>query len=99
MSNLPRLVVSGEEGMTEAKQETVEAKVRTLLASEEFGVSFDEITGNAHLTDDLGLDSIDCVEFAIILEEEFGIAIPDDDFDELLTVSSICAYIEKHRRS
>lgn len=80
-------------------QETVETTIRTLLSSEEFGVSFDEITGQSHLVEDLGLDSIDCVELVMLLEEEFKVEIPDDDFDQLETVNSICAYIERRCKS
>lgn len=78
--------------------ETVETRVRTILASEDFGVNFDDITHNSHLVKDLGLDSIDCVELVMLLEEEFKIQIDDGDFGELETVSGICAYIEKLRR-
>ena len=55
-------------------------------------------TDNPKLTDDVmndyGFDSLDCVEFIMILEEEFNIDIPDDEAEELSTVSEIINYIK-----
>lgn len=48
--------------------------------------------------DGLSLDSLDMVELAILLEEEFGFDIPEDDFDSsdrIVTVGDVCDYIEQ----
>lgn len=79
------------------KEDSIETRVRTILASEVFGVDFDEITSNSDLTEDLGLDSLDRVELIMDLEEEFKIEIDDGDVDGIKTVANLCAYIEKKR--
>lgn len=38
-----------------------------------------EINDDTNLADDLGADTLDIVELTMILEEEFGISIPDSD--------------------
>lgn len=45
---------------------------------------------------DLGLDSLDTVELVMAMEEEFGIEIPDDDADSIVTVESAVEYFANH---
>lgn len=57
---------------------TIAATVRDILrdhARETFGLPDD-----AHLVEDLSLDSLDLVELLMALEERFGIEIADDEF-------------------
>lgn len=41
------------------------------------------------------LDSLDCVEFCMDLEEEFDIELTDEEFDECNTVSDIYKLIQE----
>lgn len=70
---------------------TVEARIRGLL-DEGFGVDPD--TGGSTPLTELGLDSLDEVEFTMNLEEEFDIEIDDLDVDKLTTIHKTAAYIE-----
>lgn len=47
--------------------------------------------------EDLGLDSLDMLEFVIAIEEEFGFEIPDEDIegDKLPTVKQAVEYLDK----
>ncbi len=49
------------------------------------------------LRSDLGADSLDLVELAMAIEEDFGIEIPDDlDLEQAWpTVGDVIAYVEK----
>ena len=46
--------------------------------------------------DDLGADSLDTVELVMVLEQEFDIDIPEEDAEELLTVSDVIKYVETY---
>ena len=48
---------------------------------------------NMHILNDLGMDSINQIEFIMAIEEEFRIDIPDDDAEKLLTIGQIEKYI------
>ncbi len=48
---------------------------------------------DAKFIDDLGADSLDTVELIMQFEEEFGIEIPDDDAENLLSVKQAVDYI------
>lgn len=43
--------------------------------------------------EDLDADSLDIVELIMALEEEFGIEIPDEDGEKLITVGAAVEYI------
>ena len=69
-------------------------KVKEVII-DKLGVEEDAIKMEAHFIDDLGADSLDTVELIMELEEEFGIEIPDDDAENLLSVKQAVDYITK----
>lgn len=58
------------------------------------GVSAEKINSDATFIDDLGADSLDTVELVMAFEEEFGIEIPDDAADAILSVGDAVRFIE-----
>lgn len=76
--------------------ETTESKIRRILC-EQCALNNDEITSNANLITDLGLDSIDAMEVVMSCEQEFEIEIDDSDVADLETFQQLVAYIEKLR--
>ncbi|MBI1952514.1 MAG: acyl carrier protein [Candidatus Omnitrophica bacterium] len=68
-------------------------KVRSIIA-EQLGVKPEEVTPTASFIDDLGADSLDTVELVMALEEEFGIEIPDEEAEKMVTVGDAMKYIE-----
>ena len=69
-------------------------KVRDALAAQ-FELDPASITPDTNLIDDIGADSLDVVELIMDLEDEFGIAISDEDAAQLYTVGRIVEYLEK----
>lgn len=72
----------------------VEEKVKSIIA-EQLGVKAEEVTPQASFIDDLGADSLDTVELVMALEEEFGIEIPDEDAEKMVTVGDAMKYIKE----
>ena len=71
---------------------TVPEIVKNIIA-EQLGVKPEEVTPEAKFIDDLGADSLDTVELVMALEEEFGIEIPDEEAEKLVTVGDAVKYI------
>ena len=69
------------------------------IVLEHLGVDEDKITENASFIDDLGADSLDTVELVTAFEEEFGIEIPDDAAEKILTVKDAIDFIESQQSS
>jgi acyl carrier protein len=63
--------------------EAVEAKVIETIAS--FGPETDQVTRTATF-EALDVDSLDLVELAQVIEDEFGIALKGDDVKDIKTV-------------
>jgi len=70
----------------------VEEKVKRIIV-EELGVEESAVSPEAKFIEDLGADSLDTVELVMRLEEEFGLEIPDDDAEKILTVRDAVQYI------
>ena len=69
-------------------------KVKKILL-ENLGCKEEDIKLESNLIEDLGADSLDIVEICLALEENFEIIVEDEDFEELKTLGSIIAYIER----
>ena len=69
-------------------------KVQKLLAE---ALNIDDpskITLESNIVQDLGADSLDMVEMLMSLEDNFGITVPDEVANELVTVGAIVKFIE-----
>ena len=64
---------------------------------DKLGVDEAAITEVAHFVNDLGADSLDTVELIMEFEEEFGIEIPDEEAENITTVTSAIKYIDEHK--
>ena len=69
-------------------------KVKEIIV-DKLGVEDGKITLEAKFIDDLGADSLDTVELIMQFEEEFGIEIPDEDAEGLLSVGDAVDYIDQ----
>jgi len=69
-------------------------KVRDII-SEQLGIDdIDSITLETSMMNDLGADSLDAVEIIMALEDEFDIAIEDEDAENFKNIGDIVKYIE-----
>jgi acyl carrier protein len=65
------------------------------IVVEHLNVDAEKVTDNASFIEDLGADSLDTVELVMAFEEEFGIEIPDDAAESIVTVGDAVKYIDK----
>jgi acyl carrier protein len=73
----------------------LEEKVKKIIV-DQLGVDAAEVTPEASFIEDLGADSLDTVELVMALEEEFGIEIPDEEAEKIMTVKHAVEYIRAH---
>ncbi|HEY2592397.1 MAG TPA: AMP-binding protein, partial [Chloroflexota bacterium] len=74
--------------------DSLEARVARLVAAASHR-SPSELPPDADLTLDLGLDSLTRVELAVMVEEEFGRALTDEDMASLRTIRQLAAALER----
>ena len=74
--------------------EEIADKIKHILV-EKMGLAETEITPDANLVKDLGIDSLDYAELVMEFEQTFDIRIPDNDAEHLTTVSAAIEYVYK----
>lgn len=74
--------------------EQIESKIKEIIVKN-LGVKESEVTREASFVNDLGADSLDCVELVIDFEHEFGIEIDDNEAENINTVGDAIDYINK----
>ena len=77
---------------------SINDRVRDLVV-EQLGVRAEKVTETASFVDDLGADSLDTVELVMAFEEEFGIDIPDEDAEKMMTVKDAIGYLEENSKT
>jgi acyl carrier protein len=67
----------------------------TEILVETFSLDAEEVTAEARLEADLGINSLELAELALRCDEEFGVEIDDEDIHRLITVGDVANYIEE----
>ena len=75
--------------------EGIFARIKAIVV-DQLGIDDAEVVLDASFIDDLGADSLEIVELIMALEEELGIAIPDEDVEKIRTVGHAVEYIKEH---
>ena len=81
-------------GDPKAMSDALEKKVRAIIV-QQLGVEESAVVAKAKLIEDLGADSLDTVELIMAMEEAFGVQIPDEDAENIRTVSDAIQFLEK----
>jgi acyl carrier protein len=68
-------------------------QVKEILV-DSLGIAETEITPDANMVKDLGIDSLDYAELVMEFETTFDIRIPDSDAEKLTTIKDAVSYIE-----
>jgi acyl carrier protein len=73
---------------------SVEEKVIAIV-SEQLNIPKEDIKLESSFVDDLKADSLDVVELVMEFEDEFGVTIPDEDYEKIKTVGDAIKYIQE----
>ena len=74
----------------------IEEQVKKIVV-DHLGIDESKVTSESKFIDDLGADSLDTVELVMAFEEKFGIEIPDDATENILTVQNAIDYIQSKK--
>ena len=69
-------------------------KITEILA-EQLAADQETMTLDTKIAEELGADSLDLVDLLMSIEDEFGVEIPDEEVENLVTVADVAAEIEK----
>ena len=74
----------------------LEAAVRRALAEIAPDTDAANVDRDAEFHDDLGLDSMDTLNFAIAIHESTGVDIPEVDYAEITSIATCVSYLDAH---
>ncbi len=73
-----------------------EAQVKKIVV-DHLGIEESKVNLESKFIDDLGADSLDTVELVMAFEEKFGIEIPDDAAETIVTVKDAIDFIDNNK--
>ena len=76
--------------------DSTEEKVKKIVM-DHLGIEESKISLDSKFIDDLGADSLDTVELVMAFEDQFGIEIPDDTAETILTVQNAVDFIDNKK--
>ena len=76
--------------------DSTEEKVKKIVM-DHLGIEESKISLDSKFIDDLGADSLDTVELVMAFEEQFGVEIPDDAAETILTVQNAVDFINNKK--
>ncbi|MFO7671825.1 MAG: acyl carrier protein [Bacteroidales bacterium] len=62
---------------------------------DEFEIEESALGPDAHLIDDLGIESLDFVDIVVTIEKEFGFKVKREEITNVRTLNDLYGYIEK----
>jgi len=65
---------------------------------EEFKLNPDDVTPEAELVGDLGINSLELADLVYLCEEKFNVTIDDDDLHNFVTVGDVASYLESAQK-
>ena len=68
-------------------------KMKSIIA-EQLNIDASEITLESNFKDGLNADSLDLFEMVMALEDNYGVEIPSEDLEKLLTVGDVVNYLK-----
>ncbi|MBQ3184328.1 MAG: acyl carrier protein [Clostridia bacterium] len=68
-------------------------KIKEILV-EEMQVDPENVTMEAELVNDLGVNSLELADLILLCEEKFDIEINDEDIHKFITVADVVAYLD-----
>ena len=81
--------------MTTATNDAITERVISALV--EFGEERENVKPDSRF-EDLDIDSLDLVELAQVIEDEYGIEVSDADMDGIATVSDVVRFVAERQK-
>lgn len=78
--------------MSDVKQEIID------IVGEHLDYNKSKIKMKSDIVNDLGADSLDCIEIVMALEKKYDISISDEDADNVRTIEQLIKIVEEKKK-
>ena len=65
---------------------------------EELSLNPDDVTLNAELANDLGVNSLELADLVLVCEDEFGVEFNEEDIHKFITIGDVVEYLEQNAK-
>ncbi len=83
--------------MRAKKEKKIFEKIKDVIIKNIPDINEEDITPGAMLRTELGIDSLDLLDIATDLEEEYGVFVDDELFEKDRTVGDLAEFIAKQK--
>lgn len=73
-------------------RDEIRAKITSIL-TEDFRVPADQITDDASFRGSFGLDSLDIVDFILLLQKDFGYKAPTESYQNIVNLGMLIDFV------
>ncbi|MGI6247925.1 MAG: acyl carrier protein [Acutalibacteraceae bacterium] len=70
-------------------------KLQNIIASQ-FGIEPELVTLKSNIIEDFDADSLDIIDLVMSIEDEFEIAVPDEELEKIGTVADMVRFLEEN---
>ena len=70
-------------------------KLKSILV-EELSIDADQITMEAELANDLGINSLELADLVLLCEDTFGVEFDENDMHKFITVGDVVEYLNEN---
>ena len=70
-------------------------KLKDILV-EELSIDADQITMEAELANDLGINSLELADLVLLCEDTFGVEFDENDMHKFITVGDVVEYLNEN---
>ena len=70
-------------------------KLKDILV-EELSINADDITMEAELANDLGINSLELADLVLLCEDTFGVEFDENDMHKFITVGDVVEYLNEN---
>ena len=70
-------------------------KLKDILV-DELSINADEITLEAELANDLGINSLELADLVLLCEDTFGVEFDENDMHKFITVGDVVEYLNEN---
>jgi acyl carrier protein len=78
-------------------EDEVRATITRVLRDVAPDVDVDQVAADADLREEVGLDSMDILNFAAGLHEQTGVDVPERDYPQIVTLDGCARYLLAHQ--
>lgn len=78
----------------EYKMDEIQEKISEMVAKANSGIKIENESDFDRKLEEIGMDSLDLMSVLFSVQDEYGLEIPDEDIEQLVSLNALAMYIK-----